>query len=240
MITIFKREVRTAYHSFVGWLVALPLLVIGGIYTWVYCCLRGSGQFEYVLSSLEIVLILLVPVLSMRSVAEERKQRTDQLLYSLPTTMAAVVWGKFLAMMLVLALPLAVLGIYPVALGAFGQMNLAMVFGNMLAYFLLACALTAMGELISACTDNPTVALVLTLLAMLLCYFLGGLAAIVGEANAVAAVVSRLMEALSLFERQVAFRSGIFDLTAVLYYAAATVVFLHLTVQVMEKRRWSR
>ncbi|MBE6969416.1 MAG: hypothetical protein E7442_04765 [Ruminococcaceae bacterium] len=185
MITICRRELAAVYHSFVGWLIALTLLLVGGIYTWVYCCLQGAPQFEYVLSSLEIILIFVVPVLTMRSIAEERKQKTDRLLYSLPTTMAAVVWGKYLAMVLVLALPLAVMALYPLVLAAFGPMNLVVAYGNLIAYFLLACALTALGEFISACTDNPTVALILTLLTMLLCYFLGGLVTLVGDGNAV-------------------------------------------------------
>ena len=240
MITVCKRELAAAYRSFTGWLIALPILVMGGIYTWVYCCLRGSAQFEYVISSMEIILILAVPVLSMRSVAEERKQRTDQLLYSLPTTMTAVVLGKFLAMVLVLALPLAVLGLYPLILSAFGSVNLPMAYGNLFAFFLLACALTALGELLSACTENPTIALILTLLAMLLCYFLSAIASLLGGGNAAAVLLRSLLEALSLFERQVSFRAGLFDLSAVAYYVAATAALLCLTVQTMEKRRWSR
>ena len=238
MITICKRELASVYHSFVGWLIALTFLLMGGIFTWVYCVLRGSARFEYVISSMEIILLFVVPVLSMRSVAEERKQRTDQLLYSLPVRTGAVVLGKFLAMVLVLALPLAVLGVYPLVLRLFGSVNLTMAYANLFAFFLLACSLTALGEFISACTDNPTVALILTLLAMLLCYFLSGIAALIGEANVFAAVLSRLMDALSLFQRQITFRAGLFDLGAVAYYIALTAVFLALTVQSMEKRRW--
>ena len=238
MITVCRRELAAAYHSFTGWLIALTFLVLGGIFSWVYCCLQGSARFEYVLSSMEIVLILIVPVLSMRSVAEERKQRTDQLLYSLPVRMTEVVLGKYLGMVLVLALPLAVLGLYPLILSAFGSMNLCMSWGNLFAFFLLACALTALGEFISACTDNPTVALILTLLAMLICYFLSSIAALIGDDSVFASLLSRLMEALSLFQRQITFRAGLFDLGAVAYYAAAITVFLTLTALVMEKRRW--
>ena len=238
MITICKRELAAVYHSFVGWLIALTFLLMGGIFTWVYCVLRGSARFEYVISSVEIILLFVVPVLSMRSVAEERKQRTDQLLYSLPVRTVAVVLGKFFAMVLVMALPLAVLGVYPLVLQCFGSVNLPMAYANLFAFFLLACALTALGEFISACTDNPTVALILTLLAMLLCYFLSGIAALIGEANVFAAALSRLMDALSLFQRQITFRAGLFDLGAVTYYIALTAVFLALTVQSMEKRRW--
>ena len=239
MITVCRRELAAAYRSFTGWLIALPVLIMGGIYTWVYCALRGSAHFEYVLSSMEIILILVIPVLSMRSVAEERKQRTDQLLYSLPVRMSSVVLGKYLAMLLVLALPLAVLGVYPLVLCAFGSVNLPMVYGNLFAFFLLACTLAALGELISACTDNPTVALIITLLAMLLCYYLSAIASLIGDGNAAAAVLSRLMLSLSLFERQIVFRAGLFDLGAVAYYTAVTAVLLALTVQVMENRRWS-
>ena len=171
MLTICKRELAAAYHSFIGWLIALTILLMGGIFTWVYCCLRGSAQFEYVIASMELILILVVPVLSMRTVAEERKQRTDQLLYSLPVRMSAVVLGKFLA--------------------------------------------------------------------MLLCYFLSPLAALMGDGNALLSFLSRLMEALSLFEHQTIIRAGLFDLGVVVYYSAAVTVFLALTILVMEKRRWN-
>ena len=220
-------------------MLARPLLVMGGIYTWVYCFLQGNPQFEYVLSSMEIVLILLVPVLTMRVIAEERRQKTDQLLYSLPTTMTAVALGKFLAMAVVLALPLLVLGCYPLLMRLFGHVNCAMAYGNLLAFDLLACALSALGELISACTDNPTVALVLTLLTMLLCYFLSGIASLLGSGSAFTAGLSTVLKALSLFDRQIPFRAGLFDLNAILYYLVATAVSLFLTVQLLEKRRWS-
>lgn len=239
MITICKRELAAAYHSFTGWLIALPLLIMGGIYTWVYCCLQGGAQFEYVLSSMEIILVLVVPVLTMRSVAEERKQKTDQLLYSLPVRLSAVVFGKYLSMVLVLALPLAILGLYPLGLRLFGEVNLAVAYGNLLAYFLLACTLAALGELISACTDNPTIALILTLLTLLLCYYFPALSALVGESSFFAALLSGLLNVLSLFSRQSSFRAGLFDVAAVAYYVAAAAIFLHLTVQIMEKRRWS-
>lgn len=238
MITICRRELAAAYHSFTGWLIALTVLVVGGIFSWVYCCLQGSVQFEYVIASLEIVLILVVPVLSMRSIAEERKQRTDQLLYSLPVRISGIVLGKFLAMILVLAVPLVVLGLYPLVLSVFGSVNLTMAYGNLFAFFLLACTLTALGEFISACTDNPTVALILALLSMLLCYFLSSIAALIGDGNAFTAFLSSFLEMLSLFQRQIVFRAGLFDLSAVAYYMAATAAFLALTVLVMERRRW--
>jgi len=238
MITICRRELAAAYHSFTGWLIALTVLILGGIFTWAYCCLQKSTQFEYVIASMEIVLILVVPVLSMRSLAEERKQRTDQLLYSLPVRMSGVVLGKFLAMAFVMALPLTVMGLYPLALRAFGGVNLSAAYGNLFAFFLLACALTALGEFISACSDNPTVALILTLLAMLLCYFLSPLTALIGDGNVFTSFFSGIMNALSLFERQISFRAGLFDLGAVTYYAGVTAIFLALTVLIMERRRW--
>ncbi len=287
MTAIYKRELGSYYKGFIGYLFAVPLLVVGGIYTWVYNFMQGSAQFESAVSGLGFVLIFIVPVLTMRVMAEERHQKTDQLLYSLPTTMTRVVLGKYLAMVTVLAVPVAVMALYPLIMSAFGTVSFTMAYGNLLAFFLLGCALIAMGEFISSTTDNQTVALVLCLLFMLLNYFLTGIASLVSDtagASLTALVVTalligviawlltrnvfasgvfamllvialavtylvkstlfaglftKIMQALSLFSRLSNFQSGLFDLGAVIYYLAFIAVFLFLTVQSMEKRRWN-
>lgn len=284
---IYKKELGSYYKGFIGWLFAVPLLVMAGIYCWVYNLIEGYSQFEYTTASLPFVLIFLIPVLTMRVMAEERRQKTDQLLYSLPTTSTRVVLGKYFAMVTVFAVPVCVMALYPLLLSRFGEVSFAMAYGNLFAFFLLGCALISMGQFISCLTDNPTVALVLCLFAMLINYFLEPVSHLISDPGAVSFAVllalavllgaiawlltrslfssallslvllialctgylfntalfsgwvGKLLGALCLFSRQSSFQSGIFDLRAVVYYLGVSAVFLFLSVQSMEKRRWN-
>jgi ABC-2 type transport system permease protein len=112
----------------------------------------------------------------MRVISEERRQRTDQLLYALPIPMYQIVLGKYLAMLTVLAIPCVLVGIYPLILTAFGTVNLLTAYGSLLAFFLLGAGLMAIGMFISSMTENQVISAALCFLVMLLNYFMSTLA----------------------------------------------------------------
>ena len=181
-------------------------------------------------------MLIAIPILTMRVIAEERRQKTDQLLYALPIGMTRVVLGKYLAMITVVAIPCAIMGAYPLILRSFGNVPLGTAYGTLLAFFLLSCTLSAVGMLISSLTDNQAVAAGLCFVVMLLLYFMNSLAGFLSDSDGLLCTV---MESLSVFERFYTFVSGVFDLTAVLHFASIIGVCLFVTVQMMEKRRWN-
>ncbi len=183
MKAIFERELKSYFTSITGWLFSAFLLIFAGIYTMAYNLSGNYANFEYVLSSISFIYLIAVPILSMRVLADEKRQKTDQLLYSLPIRLSDIVIGKYLAMLVVLLVPLAVMALYPLILSQFGSVYLPTAYGTLLAFFLLGAALLSIGLFISSVTENQVMSAVICLVVMLLLYFMSGLASFVSSTS---------------------------------------------------------
>ena len=158
MTAVLKHELRNYFHSFTAYVFGAFLLAIVGIGSMLYNLQAAVSNFEYVLSFGSIVFVVIVPILTMRVIAEERKQKTDQLLYSLPITTTQVIAGKYLALLAVYLIPLAVISIYPLIFSQFGDVYLPTSYGSLFAIFMMGAALIALGVFISCLTDNQGLA----------------------------------------------------------------------------------
>lgn len=158
MIAVLKHELRNYFHSFTAYVFGAFLLAIVGLGSMLYNLQAAVSNFEYVLSFGSIVFVVIVPILTMRVIAEERRQKTDQLLYSLPITTTQVVLGKFVALLAVYLVPLAVICFYPLLFAQFGDVYLPTSYGSLFAIFLMGAALIAVGIFISSLTDNQGLA----------------------------------------------------------------------------------
>ncbi|WP_414478011.1 ABC transporter permease [Pseudoflavonifractor capillosus] len=158
MTAVLKHELRNYFHSFTAYVFGAFLLAIVGIGSMLYNLQAAVSNFEYVLSFGCIVFVVIVPILTMRVIAEERKQKTDQLLYSLPITTTQVIAGKYLALLVVYLIPLAVISIYPLIFSQFGDVYLPTSYGSLFAIFMMGAALIALGVFISCLTDNQGLA----------------------------------------------------------------------------------
>lgn len=253
----------------------------------IYNIQASVANFEYVLNFVSIGLVVIIPVLTMRSFAEERKQKTDQLLYSLPLKTWQIVGGKYLSRVVMFLLPVAIICIYPYIFSKYGEVYLPGAYGAMFAFFVMGAALIAVGMFISSLTDNQGFAAGIAIVLFLFNYFsvslaeqvsstsLGSavalciIAALIGfivktltKNNMIAlgvggglvvltlaaylivpdkfeGLLPNIMEKLSLFDRFTTFVNGVFDLTALIFYASVIVLGLFLTVQSLEKRRYN-
>ena len=181
MRAIYQRELRSYFTSMTGWLFCAFLLFFAGLYTNILNLSSGYAQFEYVLSNMSFAFLIVTPIITMRTVAEERRQRTDQLLYSLPITMTQVILGKYLALLTVLAVPTGVMAFYPLVLSRYGTVNYPTAYASLLGFFLMGAALVAMGLCISAFTENQAVSAALCFVAVLLNYYLTSLSTFVSS-----------------------------------------------------------
>ena len=287
MTAIYKREMHSYFYGMTGYVFSAFLLVFAGIFTMIYNLKAGYPNFEYVVSNLGLVLFVAIPILTMRTIAEERRQKTDQLLYALPLGMTKIVLGKYLAVLTTAALPCLVMCLYPLMLSSFGSVEMRTALGAILGFFLMSAALASIGMFISSLCENQAVAAGVTCAVMLLLYSMADLAgyvpdspaasllalaivvlllsaavrfmtksraaAIIFGALGIAALTAayllyqdsfsglfgKIADSLSVFERFYTIIDGIFDLTAVVYFISVSCVALFLTVQTMEKRRWS-
>lgn len=171
MIAVLKHELRNYFHSLTAYVFGAFLLAFVGIGAMLYNIQAAVSNFEFVLSFGSLVFVVIVPILTMRVIAEERKQRTDQLLYSLPITTAQVIVGKYLALLAVYLIPLCMVALYPLIFARFGDVYLLTSYGSILAFFIMGAALIALGVFISSLTDNQGFAAGIGIAVILLNYY---------------------------------------------------------------------
>lgn len=171
MIAVCKHELRGYFHSLTAYVFGAFLLAVVGVGAMLYNLQAAVSNFEYVLSFSSLVFVVIVPILTMRVLAEERRQKTDQLLYSLPITTTQVVLGKYLALLAVYLIPLAVICVYPLIFAQFGEVYLPTSYGSIFAFFVMGAALMAVGVFLSSLMENQGFAAGITIAVILFNYY---------------------------------------------------------------------
>lgn len=171
MTAVLKHELKNYFHSLTAYVFGAFLLVFVGIGAMIYNLQASVANFEYVLRFVSLVFVVIVPVLTMRVIAEEKKQKTDQLLYALPITTTQVIAGKYLALLVIYLLPLCIISLYPLIFAQFGEVYLLTSYGSLFAFFLLGAALIAVGVFISSLTENQGFAAGIAIPVILLNYY---------------------------------------------------------------------
>lgn len=288
MLAIYKRELKSYFQSMVGCVFVAFLVAFTGIYFMAYNMTMGYPYFSYTLSGSLIVFLVGIPLITMRSFSEERKNKTDQMLLTAPVSLGKIVAGKYLAMATVIAIPNVIFCIFPLIIKAQGTAYLAVDYISIGIFFLLGCVYAAIGMFLSSLTESQIIAFISTFGILLVLYLWDGilsllpassvsglvgililLAAIVvyvwqmtgnsvltggiGIIGATAAIIvyivrsevyenllTRLLGRLALANVFTDVTSNnILDVSGIVLYLSVIVVFLFLTVQAIQKRRWS-
>ena len=190
MTSVFRHELRGYFHTLTAYVFGAFLLAFIGLGATLYNLQAAVSNFEFVLSFGSLVFVVIVPILTMRVIAEEKKQRTDQLLYSLPITTTEVVLGKYLALLVVYLIPLAVVSVYPLIFARYGDVYLLTSYGSIFAFFVLGAALIALGVFISSLTDNQGFAAGIGIAVILLNYYSASLSEYVSSTPAGALIAA--------------------------------------------------
>lgn len=176
MFAIYKRELKTYFNSMIGFVFLAFFLIIIGLYTWAYNFSYGIGNFEVTLNQVAFLFILLIPILTMRIVSEDYRQKTDQMLLTAPVSITQVVMGKYLAVLSLFLIGVAVISIYPAVIASYGtDVRLVLAYGGIFGFALLGASYIAIGMFISSLTESQLIAAVLSFVVMLLCYLVPGL-----------------------------------------------------------------
>lgn len=292
MGAIFRRETLSYFTSPIGY-IFLAAFYAFSAFSFTNNSLRyGTTRMDGLFQQLMIVLIVLIPILTMRTLSEEKKNKTDQCLLTAPVSLGGIVAGKFIAAFLIYLMGIAITVVYAVVVSAFAEPDWSVIFGNIFGLALLGAAFVAVGIFCSSLTENQIVSAVVSFIALialymlsmigelipsdiienmmpelgavwrtviveavvigitLICFFLFGKKAgviilgfiamiVLGVFAAKGEIVPVIFEKLSFWERYIGFTYGLFDLSNALYFISAAVVFLFLTVRVLEKRRWA-
>lgn len=288
MKAVYKRELQFSFQSMVGCVFVAFLMVFTGIYFMAYNLVSGYPYFSYTLSGALIVFLVGIPLITMRSFSEERKNRTDQLLLTSPVSLWKIVLGKYVAIVTVIAIPNIIFCLYPLIIRSQGTAYLKVDYISIGIFFLLGCVYASIGMFVSSLTESQMIAFISTFGILLVLYLWDGILALLPSSSvsglvsvfvivaAVAVYIYRMTENVligsgtaligavaavavfvwkpELFENLLTnvlgklalatvftdvTNSSIVDLTGITFYISIIVVFVFLTVQAIQKRRWS-
>lgn len=232
MSAIYKRELRSYFTSMVGYVFIAVMVFFAGIYFMAYNIYNGYPSFGYTLLSCTIIFMVSIPILTMRSMAEDRRSKTDQMLLTAPVTLTSIVLGKYLAMVTVFAIPMGIYGLCPLIIGLHGSAAFAADYAAILAFFLMGCVFIAIGMLLSALTESQIIAAVGTFAVLLVLYLWTDLVSFLPDT---------LAELLGAFDFQGVLQNfayyNVFDLGGLVLYLSMAAVFVFLTIQVLQRRK---
>lgn len=289
MLAVMKKELKSCFNSMIGYVFVAFLIFIVSMFFALYNLYAGSAYMRNAISGVSFILVIVMPVLTMRVMAEERKQKTDQLLYTAPVRITDIVIGKYFALLVTYLIPVVLFCIYPFIMKMYGKSSesMAMDYVALLGFFLIGSLYLAIGLFLSSITENQVIAAVLTFGILLVTYFIGSLLALVpGSAiaslvgfsivivvialiiyamtkhviiSAVTGIVAEIALICTFFAKKEMFEGafanvfgvfdcqsklnnflyGILDLTNVVYFVSGCILFVFLTVQAVQKRRYS-
>lgn len=234
MWAIIKREISAYFTSAVGWVFLAAFYGFAGFYFYAYCLLNQTSSMTYAFSSMFTITLFVIPILTMRMWSEEKKQRTDQALFTAPVKLLPITLGKYFAALIIYGISLAIMLVLAVILTFFGSPDWTVILGNLIGLFLLGAALIAIGMFISSLTENQMIAAI------------GGfvVAIVVTLIDTIANAIpieffSKIVASLSFNSHYNNFTVGILDLSSVMFFVSVIALFVFLTTRVFEKKRWS-
>lgn len=236
MIAVLKRELKSYFQNVTGWLFIAAVLAVYGLYFFAYNLRSGYPYISYSLSAMAFIMLIAVPVLTMRSLAEERHSKTDQLFLTAPVSLGKIVMGKYLAMVSVFSIAMAVICVTPLFLSKYGTIPMGESYTAILGFWLYGCTCIAIGMLVSSVTESQVIAAVLSFAALFLGYMMTSITSLISSTGN---LLTTILNAYDLYTPLGKFMSGTLDLTGVVYFLSVISLCLFLSCQSIQKRRWS-
>lgn len=234
MTAIFTRELSSYFKAPIGYVFLAAAFLFSGFFFWSFSLSVGSADVSNVFLGMFYVYMIFVPLLTMRLMAEDNRQKTDQLLLTSPVSLFRLVCGKFLAAYVIFLLTDLIMLLYGVVLSFFTSVNWIMLLGNFTALALIGAVFVSAGLFVSTLTESQMIAAIGSFALNLVLMLITTIASVIPIK-----VVSDILQSLSIFDRYYEFTTGIFSLGNVLFFLSVVVIFMFLTVRVLEKRRWA-
>ena len=287
MLAIYKKELKSYLTSMQGYVFMAFIMLVLGIYFTAYNLNYASPDFGTTLNSVTFVFLIITPILTMRILAEEKRNKTDQLLFTSPVPIWKIVFGKYLGMVTIYLIPVVITLFYPLILAKYGTVSYPMTLTAIVGFFFLGCANIAVGLFLSSITESQVIAAVLTFVVLFCSFVMNGIESFFSQtamasmlAFAVLAVliamvvyqmtkdniltgitgvvllgavviiyivksslyegaIQRLLDLLAIANHFDNFVGGILDFSGIVYMLSVICIFIFLTVQSIQKRRWS-
>ncbi|MBQ6706270.1 MAG: ABC transporter permease subunit [Clostridia bacterium] len=235
MSAIFKKELRSYFTSPLGYIVLAVVFLFAGWSFFAYNMSYGAVSLSYVYNSLyTVVMLLVLPVLTMRLFSDEKRQKTDQALFTAPTSLTALVVGKFLAALLLFAMSMAITLVFAIIIATKTTPEWLVIFGNYFGIILLGGMVIAIGLLISCLTESQFIAAIGTFAISFLLILLDQ----VGGVFQGVEWLNKVLAFLSVNTRYTNFTSGLIRYDNIIFFLSMQALFLFLAVRVLDRKRW--
>lgn len=234
MVAILKRELSSYFNSAVAYVVMAVYFLFSGLFFSMICIENDSASLTYVFGNMFIIILFVIPIITMKTFSEEKRQRTDQALLTSPTSLFEIVMGKFLGAFILFALCSLIFVVYALVISFFTTPDWAVVLCTYFGLLLLGAALIAIDVFISVLTESMIISAVAGMGVGLLIYMLSNLSSYI-TVDWIAAIVKKV-DFLTYYTN---FTYGMLNLTDIVFFLSVTGLFLFFTARVLEKRRWS-
>lgn len=232
MFAIYKREMKSYFYSPIAYVLVGIFALISSVMFFLNVS-SGTAEINPTLELMCFILIFVIPILTMKLIAEDRKTGVDVLLLSSPVDIHKIVLGKFFAAFTVFAVMVAFSFIFPIILFIYAEPTVSQVIGSYIGYLLMGAAFVSIGVFASALSSSQIIAAVVGFLISLAMLFMNIIAQLADG------VLATALQWISLMARYEGFVDGRVELSAVVYYISFTALMLFLAVRLIEKRRWS-
>lgn len=236
MKAIIKRELRAYFTSVLGWIFLAAFFFLFDLYFWAYSLNSGYPYIAYSISAVTFIFLIIIPILTMRSMAEDRRTKTDQLLYTAPISIPRVILGKFFAMVIIFSIGIAFVCLCPLIMSCFGTVPYAQSYTAILGVWLFGLLTIAIGLFLSALTESQVIAAVLSFGVLFLGYMMDSITSMISSSGN---ILTKILNCLAIAVPMDNFTNGILDVTGIVYYVSGTILFLFFTCQLVQKYRWS-
>lgn len=234
MFAIFKRELRAYFTSPLGYVFLAIFYAFSGLFFYIFALSVGSTDISSVFLMMFMVLMIFVPLLTMRLLSEDKKQKTDQLTLTAPVSLLSIVMGKFLAAYAIFAIGVAVMPIYGFVMSTFATVSWLPIWGNTVGLLLLGGIFVSIGLFVSSLTENQMIAAIGSFFINLMILLMNTLTSALPSG-----FFQDVLSSISVYSRYSQITNGIFSLSSLIFFISVIFIFLFLTVRVLEKRRWA-
>lgn len=233
MGAIYRREMGAFFTSGLAYVFLTVFTLLSGIFFFFGVVGSATSNMSSMFSSMFMIVLFLIPILTMKLMSEEKKNRTDQGLLTAPVGLWSIVLGKYFAALTLFIIAESVVFIYSIIIAVYGEVLWASLLGNYFAMLFLGAAFIAVGLFVSSLTENQMASAVASMLALFVLYLFDSLAA-----NITNEYIQKAMLSLSFYSRYIEFTQGVFNLSSVVFFISAAFIFNFFTVRVLDKRRW--
>lgn len=236
MSAIFRRELKAYFTSPLGYIILAMVFGLSGYFFMAFTLYSGYTDLSYVFSSLQTFLMLLVlPVLTMRLMSDDKRQKTDQVLLTAPVSLTGIVLGKFFAALMLFAISISIMLVFAIIIATQVTPDWLVVFGNYIGLLLLGGLIIAVGLFISGLTESQFVAALGTFLASFALLMFDSFALMLSDGK----LMSTITDFLSVSQRYATFTQGLMQYDDIVFFVSFTALFLFLAVRVLDKKRWN-